>query len=139
MTPSNAPSLRNGTTSRVRMPPRSTAARGNGSPGCRVAISDKSRVWESAAPSTMPERISRLRVNSRREKFSERRGSALMRRSMKPLPVIDHEGAEGRLAKRMCLLEHRLKHWSEVAGRRIDDLQYLGRRGLLLQCLARFR
>src|SRR5215471_19200668 len=86
-----------------------------------------------------PERISRLRVNSRREKFSERRGSALMRHSMKPLPVIDHEGAEGRLAKRMCLLEHRLKHWSEVAGRRIDDLQYLGRRGLPLQCLARFR
>src|SRR5215469_6241701 len=86
-----------------------------------------------------PERISRLRVNSRREKFSERRGSALMRHSMKPLPVIDHEGAEGRLAKRMCLLEHRLKHWSEVAGRGIDDAQHLGGRGMLFQGFAQCR
>ena len=37
----------------------------------------------------------------------------------------------------MCLLEHRLKHWPEVAGRRIDDPQHLGSGGLLLQGLAR--
>src|SRR5215471_15526509 len=69
------------------------------------------------------ERISQLRENSRCEEFPERRGSALVRNRVKPLAVIGHEGAEGRLAKRMCLLEHRLKHRGEVAGRGIDDLK----------------
>ena len=36
-----------------------------------------------------------------------------------------------------CFFEHRVEHRREVAGRRIDDLQHLGRRGLLLQRLAR--
>ena len=30
-----------------------------------------------------------------------------------------------------------VEHWREVAGRRVNDLQYLGCRGLLLQCLPR--
>ena len=37
----------------------------------------------------------------------------------------------------MCLLQDRIEHWRKVAGRGIDDLQYLGGRGLLLQRLAR--
>ena len=37
----------------------------------------------------------------------------------------------------MRLLQHRVEHRREVAGRAIDDLQYLGGRGLLLQRLAR--
>ena len=37
----------------------------------------------------------------------------------------------------MRLLEDRVEYRREVAGRRIDDLQYLGGRGLLLQCLTR--
>ena len=39
--------------------------------------------------------------------------------------------------KRMRLLQHRVEHRREIAGRRIDDLQDLGGRGLLLQRLAR--
>src|SRR6516225_6567080 len=38
----------------------------------------------------------------------------------------------------MRLFQYRVKHRGEVPGRGIDDLQYLGSRGLLLQCLARF-
>ena len=37
----------------------------------------------------------------------------------------------------MPLLQYRLKYRQEVAGRRIDNLQYFGGRGLLLQGLAR--
>jgi len=39
---------------------------------------------------------------------------------------------EGRIAQPRCLFEHRVEHRGEVAGRGIDDLQYLGGRGLLL-------
>jgi hypothetical protein len=35
------------------------------------------------------------------------------------------------------LIEHRVEHGREVARRGIDDLQYLGRRGLLIERLAR--
>ena len=45
--------------------------------------------------------------------------------------------AERGIAKRNCLFQHRVEHRREVAGRRIDDLQDLGGRGLLLQRLAR--
>ena len=40
-------------------------------------------------------------------------------------------------AEAHCPLDHRVENWSEVAGRGVDDLQHLGGRGLLLQCLAR--
>ena len=39
-------------------------------------------------------------------------------------------------AKMVCLLQHRVEHRREVAGRGVDHLQHLGGRGLLLQCLA---
>jgi len=35
------------------------------------------------------------------------------------------------------LLQNRIEYRGEITGRRIDDLQYLGGRGLLLQRLAR--
>ena len=41
------------------------------------------------------------------------------------------------LAQPHRLFEHRVEYRREVAGRGIDDLQYLGGRGLLLQRLAR--
>src|SRR5215467_11132563 len=85
------------------------------------------------------ERISRLRENSRCEEFPERCGSALVRNRVKPLALIGHEGAEVQIAKRMCLLEHRLKHRSEVTGRGIDDAQHLGGRGMLFQGFAQCR
>ena len=37
---------------------------------------------------------------------------------------------------RMRLFEHRVEHRRQIAGRGVDDLQYLGGRGLLLQRLA---
>ena len=42
-----------------------------------------------------------------------------------------------RLAQTDCLFEHGIEHRPEVSGRRINDLQHLGGRGLLLQRLAR--
>jgi hypothetical protein len=47
------------------------------------------------------------------------------------------EDAKRGIAQPDCLLEHRVEHRGEVARRGIDDLQYFGSRGLLLQCLAR--
>ncbi len=46
------------------------------------------------------------------------------------LPVVGHQGAFRGAAEGMRLLQYRVEHRSEVAGRRIDDLQYLGGRGL---------
>ena len=45
--------------------------------------------------------------------------------------------AERGAAQLHRLFQHRVEHRREIAGRGIDDLQYLGGRGLLLQCLAR--
>ena len=42
-----------------------------------------------------------------------------------------------RLAQPHRLFQHRVEHRREVAGRGVDDLQYLGGRGLLLQRFAR--
>src|SRR5215469_13180695 len=117
MTPSNSLSLRSGTTSRVRMPPRSTAARGNGWSGYRATTSNKVvDMGKCRAFHHKPEGVSRPRNNSRCEEFPEWRGSALVRHSMKPLLVKGHQGAEGRLAKRVCFLKHCLKHRREIAG-----------------------
>ena len=52
------------------------------------------------------------------------------------IAFTDNQGAVRCPAEAVCLLQYRVEHWREVAGRRIDDLQYLGGRGLLLQCLA---
>src|SRR5262245_7622375 len=49
----------------------------------------------------------------------------------------DPQASERGPAKGMGLLQYRIEHRSEVARRRIDDLQHLGSRGLLLQRLAR--
>ncbi len=48
------------------------------------------------------------------------------------------EHAEGRLAEMHGFFEHGVEHGREVAGRGVDDLQYLGGRGLLLERLALF-
>jgi hypothetical protein len=45
--------------------------------------------------------------------------------------------AEGGLAQTHRPFEHRVEHRGEISGRGIDDLQYLGGGGLLLQCFAR--
>jgi hypothetical protein len=43
-----------------------------------------------------------------------------------------------RFAQTHRVVQNRVEHRREIAGRGIDDLQYLGGRSLLLQCLARF-
>src|SRR5215472_15103331 len=50
--------------------------------------------------------------------------------------IIGHE-AKRRTAQMQCLFEHRLEYRRKIARRRVDDLQHLGSRGLLLQRLAR--
>src|SRR5215467_12778050 len=52
------------------------------------------------------------------------------------LAVDDGHEAEGRSAEPHRPFEHRVEHRGKVTRRRIDDLQYLGGRGLLLQCVA---
>src|SRR6516225_6741656 len=51
--------------------------------------------------------------------------------------VIRPKYAKSGFAQPYRLVEHGLEDGDEVAGRAIDGLQYLGGRGLLLQCLAR--
>ena len=51
--------------------------------------------------------------------------------------VKSHQLTEGCSAEAQRLLEHRIEHRQEIAGRGIDNLQYLGRRSPLLQCFAR--
>src|SRR6516164_7705542 len=59
------------------------------------------------------------------------------RGKMEKFAVIGKHVTVSRLAEPDRSLEHRVEDRGEVAGRGIDDLQYLGSRGLLLQRLAR--
>src|ERR1700730_8757639 len=56
---------------------------------------------------------------------------------MQVLAVVELQAPMSGAAKGVCLFLHRVEHRREVAGRGIDDLQYLGGCGLLLQGLAR--
>jgi len=51
---------------------------------------------------------------------------------------VDVQLSKCRLAQMHRFFEHSVEHWREVARRRVDDLQYLGGRGLLLAGLAQF-
>src|SRR6516162_10521059 len=62
---------------------------------------------------------------------------AAHRHTLKVLSVKYVEDPEGTAAQAQCLLEHHIEHGTEITRRRIDDLQYLSGRGLLLQSLAR--
>src|SRR5215469_10246120 len=53
------------------------------------------------------------------------------------VPVANHQHACCSAAKGVRLLQYCIEHRGEVARRGIDDLQYLGGRGLLLQRFAR--
>jgi len=56
---------------------------------------------------------------------------------MKARPIPGQHNSKGRFAETPSPFEHRIEYGGEVAGRTVDDLQYLGGRGLLLQGLAR--
>src|SRR6516165_11223418 len=64
-------------------------------------------------------------------------GDASERGGTERVVLVRIDAADRRLAQPHSLFDHRVEYWREVAGRGIDDLQYLGSRGLLLQCLAR--
>jgi hypothetical protein len=44
------------------------------------------------------------------------------RDGMKRLALVPPKNAERRVAKRLCLIEHRIEDGREIAGRGIDDL-----------------
>ena len=54
---------------------------------------------------------------------------------MEAFAVPGSEKAKGCFTQPQRLLQYRVEHGCEIAGGRIDDLQYLGGRGLLLQRL----
>ena len=49
-----------------------------------------------------------------------------------------HHGAKIGFADAGRVLQHRLEHWLQIAGRTGDDLEHLGGRSLLLQRLVTF-
>src|SRR5712691_7428207 len=53
------------------------------------------------------------------------------------LPLAEEQRPIGRTAKSSRLVEDRLENRSEVTGRRVDDTEHLGCRGLLVEGLAR--
>jgi hypothetical protein len=71
------------------------------------------------------------------QEFNELRRSAAYRFGTHVFAVVSPESAHLGSAQPGSLFEHRIEHWSEVAGRRIDDLHYLRSGGLLFQGLAR--
>jgi hypothetical protein len=72
------------------------------------------------------------------KELGQSRWRAADRCSAHQLALISPQRADIDLAQAGRLFKHCIEHWREVAGRRIDDLQYLGGRGLLRQRLARF-
>src|SRR5271170_2372842 len=56
---------------------------------------------------------------------------------MKPRAVANYKCTEGGAAEAVSLVENRIEHRGEIAGRGMEDLQDLGGRGLLFQSLAR--
>src|SRR4051794_6380409 len=64
-------------------------------------------------------------------------GMTPRRDELEEFAVVLRDIAEARIAQPHSLFEHRVEYRREVAGRRIDDPQHLGRRGLLFERLAR--
>src|SRR5207248_11471866 len=63
--------------------------------------------------------------------------NGIRRDGMQVLAVVELQAPMSGAAKGVCLFQHRVENRREIAGRGIDDLQYLGRRSLLVQRLAR--
>jgi len=63
---------------------------------------------------------------------------ATYRNRIEVFAVVEQHRAERSLAQRDRPFQYLVENWAQVAGRRVDDSQHLGGRGLLLQCLARF-
>ena len=74
-----------------------------------------------------------LRVRNSAYAAGNPRKAAARKRSF----IVGRKARRSGFAQPHRLLQHRVEHRREVAGRGVDDLQYLGGRGLLLQGLAR--
>ena len=137
--PSSAPSLRSGTISSVRTPPSSTAVAIPRAIAIGVALPHIGDVDEPLAAHQPRDRdradLGRNAVAAARDAFCE--CARACSDGAEALAVIGHRIAVSGLAERVRLFQHRIEHRREIAGRGIDDLQYLGGRGLLLQRLAR--
>ena len=68
--------------------------------------------------------------------FRKGRRDTALRDGLKLRPVERPERAKSDVAQPHRLFQQRVEHRRVVAGGEIDHLQYLGGRGLLLQCLA---
>src|SRR5271166_6427291 len=56
---------------------------------------------------------------------------------MQIFAIVELQAPVSSAAQGMRLFQYHVEDWGEIAGRGVDDLQHLGSRGLLLQCLAR--
>jgi hypothetical protein len=60
------------------------------------------------------------------------------RNGAETVTLVDQEEAKLRLAEPHCFLQHDVEHRRKIAGRGVDDLQYLSGRGLLLSRISEF-
>src|SRR6516164_7775186 len=80
---------------------------------------------------------SRSRLEGLAQQLCQLVRMAALRNGAEFAAVIELQTAKRDSAEAVRLLQYRLEHRGEFAGRRIDHLQYIGGRGLLLQGLAR--
>ena len=74
-----------------------------------------------------PYRMVRAGPEALSQPLRQRRRVAVRRKSVECIVRTKQQSAVGSTAKSVRLLQYRVKHWREIAGRGVDDLQYLGR------------
>src|SRR5215831_8487092 len=112
--------------------PTGTLDRVLGSPGRQI-----SDMEEPFTAGQLLQRIARDNREPATQNVDERFPMAASGSSAKILTIEGHQRAVSGVAEAVCLLQDCVEHRGEIAGRGIDDLQYLGGGGLLFQCLAR--
>src|SRR5262249_28313560 len=99
---------------------------------------DLGQVRKVSKAGTVQQRIS-AGIVDRRQPLSQTLGPffrmAVSRHGAKSLAVIKRQASVSRSTEPVRLFQYRVKDRREVAGRRIDALQSLGGRGMLLQRL----
>src|SRR5436190_19787625 len=76
-----------------------------------------------------------VRPERRAEQSLKRFGQPMRRHRAEMLAVIGYQGTMNSPAEAARLLEDCIEHGREIAGRGVDDLQYLGGSGLLVERL----
>jgi hypothetical protein len=106
--------------------------------GALGALSNIDNLHEGFAVKQAIERPTTKGSHWSRQELLERRRHVSARQHVKMPVIASLHGSERRVAEPQRLVEHRLEHRRQIAGRRIYDLQHPGGRGLLLQCFAGF-